>query len=215
MPSPLPITVMAWVPSGAPLATLIVMVEVPEPGAAIDDGLKVTVTPLPCPEALKPIGELKSPAIVVVIVVVPDFPCSMVTALGDALIEKLGGPVTVRVTVVVSVVLPDVPVTVMGYTPVTVDEATVIVIVEVPSPVIEVGLKLTVTPFGWPVADNVMAESKPPVTELMMLEVPEVPCANVTAAGEANSVKPGAPEPPASELIKPLPFGLPQPVARS
>ena len=114
MPSPLPITVMAWVPRGAPFATLIDMVEVPEPGAAMDEGLKLTVTPLPCPEALRVIGELKSPAIVVVIVVVPVFPWRMVTELGDALMEKFGGPVTVRVTVVVSVVLPAVPVTVMG-----------------------------------------------------------------------------------------------------
>lgn len=215
MPPPLAFTVMACVPVGAPFATLIVIVEVPAPGAAMEEGLKVTVTPLPCPEAPKAIVELKSPAIVVVIVVVPDFPLTMLTELGDALIEKFGGPVTVRVTVVVSVMVPEVPVTVMGYTPVTVDAATVIVIVEVPSPVIEVGLKATVTPFGWPVADKLTAESKPPVTELIMLDVPDVPCANVTAAGEENSVKPGAPEPPASELIKPLPFGLPQPVARS
>ena len=101
-------------PVGAPLATLIVMVEVPAPGAAMDEGLKLTVTPLPCPCAFKLTIELKSPAIVVVIVVVPDFPRAMVTVLGDALIEKFGGPVTVSVTVVVSVMLPEVPVTVIG-----------------------------------------------------------------------------------------------------
>ena len=60
--------------------------------------------------------------------------------------------------------LPEVPVTVMVYVPVAVDEATVIVMVEVPAPVIEVGLKLTVTPVGWPLADKEIAESKPPVT---------------------------------------------------
>ena len=60
--------------------------------------------------------------------------------------------------------LPEVPFTVMVYVPGAVDEATVIVMVEVPAPVIEVGLKLTVTPVGWPLADKETAESKPPVT---------------------------------------------------
>jgi hypothetical protein len=50
--------------------------------------------------------------------------------------------------VVVSTVLPEVPVTVMGYVPVAVEEATVMVMMEVPAPVIEVGLKPTVTPAG-------------------------------------------------------------------
>lgn len=94
-------------------------------------------------------------------------------------------------------------------------EATVMVMVEVPAPVIEVGLKPTVTPVGWPVADNVMAELKPSVTVLVMVEVPELPCATETEAGEADRVKPGVDELPASAVIRPDPFGLPQPVAKS
>jgi len=94
-------------------------------------------------------------------------------------------------------------------------EATVMVMVEVPAPVIEVGLKPTVTPVGWPVADNEMAESKPPVTVLVMVEVPELPCATETEAGEADRLKPGVDELPASAVIRPDPFGLPQPVAKS
>jgi hypothetical protein len=121
--------------------------------------------------------------------------------------------------VVVSLVLPevpiDVPVTVMLYVPMTVDEATAIVMVEVPAPVIEVGLKLTVTPVGWPVADKVMAELKPPVTVLLMVEFPELPCATGTEAGEPERLKPGLDGVPASALIRPDPFGLPQPVAKS
>jgi hypothetical protein len=46
------------------------------------------------------------------------------------------------------------------------------VIVEVPAPVIEVGLKVTVTPVGWPLADKEIAESNPSVTVLVMVEVP-------------------------------------------
>ena len=123
--------------------------------------------------------------------------------------------VTVNETEVVSVMLPEVPVTIMLYVPGTVDAATVIVMVEVPAPVIEVGLKLTVTPVGWPLAVKAMAASKPPVTELVMVLVPELPCATETDVGEAERLKPGPGELPVSELIRPLPFGLPQPLARS
>jgi len=56
--------------------------------------------------------------------------------------------------------------------PGAVDEATLMVIVEVPAPVIEVGLKVTVTPVGWPLADKEIAESNPSVTVLVMVEVP-------------------------------------------
>lgn len=96
-----------------------------------------------------------------------------------------------------------------------VDEATVIVMVEVPAPVMEVGLKPTVTPAGWPLADKDMVESKPPVTVLVIVELPELPCATETEEGEAERLKPGVDEVPASALSRPLPFGLPQPVARS
>ena len=95
------------------------------------------------------------------------------------------------------------------------DEATVIVMVEVPAPVIEVGLKVTVTPVGWPLADKAIAELNPPVTVLVMVEVPMLPWATVTEAGEAERLKPAPDEPPASAVINPLPLGLPQPVARS
>ena len=88
------------------------------------------------------------------------------------------------------------------------------VIVEVPAPVIEVGLKDTVTPVGWPVAERVIAELKPPLTVLVMVEVPELPCATETEEGEAERLKPGVDDPD-RELIRPEPFGLPQPVARS
>ena len=57
---------------------------------------------------------------------------------------------TVRVIVDVCVVLPLVPVTVIGYEPVGVFEAADIVMVEVPDPgaPMDVGLKVTVTPVG-------------------------------------------------------------------
>jgi hypothetical protein len=192
------------------------MVEDPEPGAGMELGLKLTVTLLGSPVADKAMAESKPPEIAVVMVEWPEFPASIVSDVGDALMVKLGDvPVTVRETVVVSTVLPDVPFTVIVYVPGAVDAATSIVMVEVPAPVIEVGLKLTVTPVGWPLADKEIAESNPPVTVLVMVEVPELPCATVTDVGEAERLKLGPDEVPASALIRPAPLGLPQPVAKS
>lgn len=89
------------------------------------------------------------------------------------------------------------------------------VIVDVPAPVIEVGLKLTVTLEGWPVADNAIAPLNPPVTVLVIVEVPECPCATETEAGDAERLKPGEDDVPTNAFRSPDPFGLPQPVARS
>ena len=170
----------------------------------------------PCPEAVKVIAELKPPAIVVVIVEVPELPLATLIDVGDAERVKLGlVPVTVKETVVFSVVLPEVPPTVMLYVPATVVAATVNVSVELPAPVIDAGLKPAVTPVGNPLADSVMAESKPPVTELVTVVLPEPPCATDSEAGDADKLKPGVDELPASALISPTPFGLPQPVTRS
>jgi hypothetical protein len=95
-----------------------------------------------------------------------------------------------------------------------VDAPTVMVMVDVPAPVIEVGLNPTVTPDGCPLADNDMTPSNPPVTVLVMVEVPALPCTTVSEDGEAERLKPGAAG-PESALSRPDPFGLPQPVARS
>lgn len=92
---------------------LMVMVDVPAP--VIDVGLKLTLVPFPIPEAERLIEELKPPTTVVVTVTVPVLFLATVIDVGDALIEKLAAtPVTVSVTVVVCVKLPEVPVTVIG-----------------------------------------------------------------------------------------------------
>ena len=125
------------------------MVDVPEPGARMVLGLKLTVTLLGSPVADKAILELKPPDTVVVMVEWPELPGLIESDVGDALMVKFGlVPVTVSETVVVSTVLPEVPFTVIAYVPGAVDEDTVIVIVELPAPVIEVGLNVTVTPLG-------------------------------------------------------------------
>lgn len=113
-PPPLPVTVIVWVPVPALLFTVIVMLDVPEPGAAIGFGLKLAVTREGRPVADNVIAELKPPEIVVVIVDFPELPLEIVSDDGEALMVKLGlVPVTVSDTVVVSTVLPEVPVTVI------------------------------------------------------------------------------------------------------
>ena len=91
----------------------------------------------------------KPPEIVVAIVLVPLAPWATETEVGEAEIAKAGA-VTVKVTVDVWVMPPPVPVTVIGYEPVAVFAATVMVMVELPDPgaAMDVGLKATVTPVG-------------------------------------------------------------------
>ena len=65
--------------------------------------------------------------------------------------------------------------------------------VEVPAPGagIVFGLKLTVIPVGAPVADRLIALLKPPLTAVVMVDVPWLPRAMVRDAGEAEIVKLG------------------------
>lgn len=65
--------------------------------------------------------------------------------------------------------------------PAAVEDATVNVSVALPVPVMEAGLKPTVTPVGIPEADNVTAASNPPLTVLVIVEPPELPRATDTA----------------------------------
>ena len=64
--------------------------EVPEPGAAIDDGLKLTVTPDGAPDAVRATAELNPPETAVVTVEVPLLPAATETAVGDADSVKAG-----------------------------------------------------------------------------------------------------------------------------
>lgn len=212
-PPPVPFTVKVWEPRGAFLGMAMVAVDLPEPGAGIGFTLKVTPVVLD-----SVIAELNPPLPLVWMVEVPVAPRAMVSVLGVAPIWKLAfdEAVTVNVIVVVCVTPPPVPVTVIGYVPATAVAATAMVAADVPDPgaAIEVGLKVTVTPVGWPVAERATAESNPPEMVEVMVDEPLAPCATETVLGEAESAKVGDAA-PASALIKPLPFGLPHPVARS
>lgn len=171
------------------------MVDDPVPGAAMGFGLKLTVTRLPCPEADNEIAELNPFKAVVVIVEDPELPRVTVTEDGEALMVKFGGfdEVTVSETVVVCVIPPPTPVTVMVYVPGVTLAATAMVITELPVPGAGIGLtlKVTVTPLGWPEADNVIALLKPFNAVVLMVEVPLFPCSTVTDDGDALIEKSG------------------------
>ena len=103
--------------------------------------------------------------------------------------------VTVRFTVLVCVIPAPLAVMVMADVPVAAVAATTSVSVDEPDPgaAIEAGLKVAVTPLGRPDADKATAELKPPETDVLMEEVPLLPCTTETDVGEAASVKAGAP----------------------
>ncbi len=217
-PPPVPVIVMGYVPVLAVLETVSVKCDVPEPGAAMGFGLKLAVTPEGNVEYDSEIAALNEPEVVVVTVAYPLWPSARDPVLGETEMVKLAatGAVTVRFTVVVSVVVPEVPVMVIGYVPVGVDELVANVSVELPLPVVnEVGLKLAVTPEGNVEYDSVTAELNPPITVLVIVDDPALPCTTETALGEAERLNPGCATVPASVFSSVAPFGLPQPVARS
>ena len=113
IPPPVPVMVMVREPVAALRLTVMVMVEDPVP--VMDVGLKLTVTREPLTVPLRLTGELNPPLTVLVMVTFPVLPGETLRDDGD--VAKLKPElvlVTVTFTVVVSTVLPEVPVTVMG-----------------------------------------------------------------------------------------------------
>ena len=68
---------------------------------------------------------------------------------------------------------------------------TVIVIVDDPEADMGFGLKDTVTPLGWPEADNVIDELNPPEGEGVIVDVPLEPSATETEVRDGEMVKLG------------------------
>jgi hypothetical protein len=110
-PLPVLVTVIGYVPVAVLLPTVIVMADVPDPGAGIELGLKLTVVPAGAPVADRAIALLKPALTVVVRVDAPVLPTATVTAVGDAASVKSA---TVKVTVAVCCTPPPLPVTVIG-----------------------------------------------------------------------------------------------------
>jgi hypothetical protein len=87
---PLAITTMFTVPVVAVLLAENVRVELPLPGAAIEAGLNVAVTPVGSAEVVSETAELNPPLTVVEIVELPELPCVMERLVGAALTVKSG-----------------------------------------------------------------------------------------------------------------------------
>jgi hypothetical protein len=212
-----PVTVTVELPVVAVAEAVSVSVEVALPLAGGVTGLveNAAVTPLGSPVALSVVAELKLFWLVMVMVLVPFLPCTMLSEVGEALMVKLGeaAAFTVSARVVVATRLPEVPVMVTVAVPVVAVELAVklSVLVEV----VGFGLNDAVTPLGKPDAARVTLPLNPPTSVTVMVLVPAAPpCVMVKLLGESESVKLGVDD-PASVLIKPEPFGLPHPEQRS
>lgn len=100
---PVPVMVMMRVPMAASGPAEITIVEVPEPGSAMEVGERVALTPGGNAETDKETGELKPLTPTVVMVTLAEPLLSMESSDGKALMVKFEGAVavTVRLTVVV------------------------------------------------------------------------------------------------------------------
>jgi len=151
-----PVMVTVEVPRVAVALAVSVSLLVVVPGF----GLNAAVTPLG-----KPVADIVTLLVkpfrrVIVTVLVPATPpCAMVTLVGEAASEKFGEGLTVRLTVVVCVKLPDVPVIVTVAAPVV--AVALAVNVKVLDVVAGFGLKAAVTPVGKPDAAMVTLPLKP------------------------------------------------------
>jgi hypothetical protein len=154
-PPAIPVTVTGNVPVAAVLLAARVIVLDDAAGFGLNDAL----TPLGRPEADKLTLLLNPFSGATVIELVPPAPCKIVKLLGDEESAKFPTIVTVSVTVVELVRLPEVPVTVRATGPV----AAVLVAVRVS--VLEVvagfGLNDAVTPVGRPETDKLTLPLKP------------------------------------------------------
>jgi hypothetical protein len=152
-----------------------VRVEVALPFAFGVTGLaeKLAVTPLGRPVALNVVAELKLFWLVMVIVLVPVLPRTIVSEAGDAEMVKLGAAVTVRESVVVAVSEPEVPLMVI----VAVPTVAVLLAVSVSTLLPVVGLvpNAAVTPLGKPEAARVTLPVNPLTAVTAIVLVPLLP----------------------------------------
>ncbi len=90
-------------PVAAVALAVSVRVDVPLPGAAIDAGAKLAVTPAGKPDAESETAELNPPLTVVEIEELPEVPCTNERLVGDALSVKFGDAAALTVTAIVAV----------------------------------------------------------------------------------------------------------------
>jgi hypothetical protein len=179
----------------------------------MDVGTKLTVTPVGWPVADSVTAELNPYKAVVVIVEVPLVPCPTETEAGDAESEKVGARTTSE-TATVCVTPPPIPVTVIGYVPgATVEPtATVIVVDPLPGAGREEEPKVKVVPLGWPLAVRAIVELKLPKTDVVIVVDPLAPGVTERELDPEKMAKLGT---SVSAFMSAVPFGLPNPVAKS
>jgi hypothetical protein len=178
-----------------------VIVTVAVPVTAVALAVKVSVlllvAGLVLNAAVTPLGRLAAESVtlplnpfagVMPIVLVPLLPCVIVTALGEAERLKVFGEFTVRLSTVVFVAVPDLPVIVTVAVPVA--DVALAVKVSVLLPVPELGENAAVTPLGKPAAERVTLPLNPFDGVMVIVLVSLLPCTMVRLAGLAVSVKP-------------------------
>jgi hypothetical protein len=186
---PLPVIVTAAAPSVAVLdAVRVKTLLAPVAGFV----LKLAVTPAGNPLALNVTPPVNPPLRVIAIVLVPFAPRTTVRLAGDEDRAKSGvaGWLTVRLTGVVRVRVPPIPVKVTAAAPSVAVLDAVRVITLLP-PVAGLGLKLAVTPAGNPLALNVTPPVNPPLRVIAIVLVPLAPRLTVRLAGLAENEKSG------------------------
>jgi hypothetical protein len=186
-PPPVPVIVTVTGPSGAVAVAQNWRVNISGlPGTTVE----VIVTPVGSPVALRVTAPVNPPLRVIVIVVEPHPPRGTVTFVGFAESEKLGA-FTVSAIVAVRVIPPPVPVTMSVARPaVAVVEAARVSTVLFA--VVDVGLKVPVTPAGNPATVNAMLFVNPPVRVMVIVSVPLAPRLIARLVGFAESEKSGA-----------------------
>ena len=211
-----PVMVTVAAPVVAVEEAVSVSVEFTLPFAGGVTGLveNAAVTPAGSPEAARVTAELKLLVLVTVMVLVPLPLWAMLRVVGEAATVKLAVPVAVTVSarVVVAVRLPEVPVMV------TVEEPAVAVLLAVSVikllPVVGLVPNAAVMPLGRPDAARVTLPVNPFTSLTVIVLLPLPPSAIDRLVGESERVKLAVAD-PARVLIRPEPFGLPQPVHRS
>jgi len=98
VPPPLAVTVTFEVPVVAVVLDEKVSVELPLPGAVMEAGLKLAVTPVGNPDTDNEIAELKPPLTLVEMVVAAELPCVKESAAGEAAKLKSGVVLGLKMT---------------------------------------------------------------------------------------------------------------------
>jgi hypothetical protein len=209
-----PVTVTVYNPAETELAAVIATALVPDPGAAMVEGVKPTVSPIG-ETAVRTTAPLKPLAIALVSVKGAPAPGETVTP--GTLVVSVNGGTTVKWTLVDDVIPSPVPVTVMVAEPGTAVAPTVIVSTLDPAPGAATlgGARVAVTPAGAPLTVSATALLNPPAILTITVDVPLVPCGTVNDPDGIDRFIDGkAPAFASSQkLTRSLAFTEPNPVA--